>query len=440
MSTSMYKINSIYRSESSKSKLDPIPFLLTSPESKHHIYHSFAHFCDIECKTAGQDTLLFIRNYAGSDHQLLFGVADGHGTRGHLHSYASIRVLANQFYQNHKSIVDCLVKKEDISIIINKCYEDAHKILTNKNIFPALDHESGTTISLCLILMVRGNRYLISTNAGDSPILLSQSRDTSKVIELSQDHNCDNPIAVEGYLNHLADIRDRASEQHRDKLLPRPVYYGRINCPGGIQWSMIKDAGGRPIPIPVYEYYGERLNKLRLNRESYETISKYYPHGEQSVRRPPTYTREDGRVVALPGRETENWGSTLGGKNQALRGFGDLELYPHHTFKPYVKTTLVNSKSKVIVGTDGLTDLFHYNELFDWFYNNTHLPIESFYPHIFHKASGEAQFGSRLVEGILHPCWDDLSGIVVDIGDNHEIRSTEELVKNGMGLFNQAYS
>ena len=46
-------------------------------------------------------------------------------------------------------------------------------IISDKKLFSQLDGDSGTTMAMALIVTVNDNRYLISTNSGDSQILWS---------------------------------------------------------------------------------------------------------------------------------------------------------------------------------------------------------------------------------------------------------------------------
>ncbi len=391
----------------------------------------------LETQQAGQDALLLIRDLENNPNQALLAVADGHGSLGHLHSYIAIRLLAKQMlyllpiFKLHLSSRESgssgsSHKKKEA--LCQNLVEYAYR-KTQEQMIPGhqcqyleLDRDSGTTMALALVLTVGGHRYLISSNAGDSQIIWS-GHPEQEPTECSLDHNCDNIEAVRLYLQRLARERSKLSKSQPDylerhmALQPKPVYYSRINCPSGPIWGMFTDDQGKPEPINVFRYQDD--NPV-LDTEGYEKISTYYPHGKQSRRYPPTYVREDGRTVACPGHESDNWGSTLEGTTQTLNGFGDLYLGVHHSAEPSCSLKQIDEEGKLLLGSDGLTDLFQFKELMDWIWeNDDELNLDGrFYDYLFNEvAPRDSAYPFQKMWNTTLPSWDDLCGIVSSLPD-----------------------
>jgi serine/threonine protein phosphatase PrpC len=423
------QINTIYRAEYSKRFKYPTTWILESSKKYLEVENG-------EWTLAGHDSTLVVKNVGDNPDQYLLGVADGHGEMGDSFSYIAIHLLANELKKTINPIKE-LIKNQPlenaqdmINDICKTAYVNTHALLCTKTIFPHLDHHSGTTMAMAMILIIDNNRYLISTNAGDSQILWSNSYDS--VEECSMDHNCDNPKAVQLYIQRMSKLRQVITdkletececdeldnlEDKRNKLLPKPIYYSRINCPGGPKWP-IYDDNGKPCPIEVYEYIGDNQEELKLNNNNYEKVSKYYPHGQQSIRCPETYIREDGRVVAKPGCEMDNWGSTLAGGGQTLNGFGDIHEFPHRSVHPHVLVKPINETGKLIIASDGLTDLFYFNNLMNWFWEQTEQTEDidtNFYQHIFNTSKNHEQFEYTTIDSTKYPKWDDFSGVFLSL-------------------------
>jgi serine/threonine protein phosphatase PrpC len=400
----------------------------------------------VECHSAGQDYTLVINQVKGDIQQSLVGVADGHGTMGHLHSYVATRLLANKLlscwdiFQLHLKQNKLVPISEKIRELIDYCYSETHQLMFRKNIFPQLDKDSGTTMAMALIVVVEGNRFLISTNAGDSQILWSDK--IGDVQECSMDHNCDNPEAVKLYVTRLKNKRQQLKaqidnlektatnyteskadlERQFKECFPKPIYYSRINC-GGPIWDMFCNDQGVPTPIPVYSYEGPEYDIVKLDKDGYEKVSTYYPHGHQSLRYPETCVREDGRTVAVPGHETDNWGSTLNGQSQVLNGFGDLYQHPHNSYTPHVTVKHINQEGRLVLATDGLSDLFYFKDLINAFWNwdkeknmtNFTDYLDYFDQLLFEIANREPIFPFTANGNLKFPQWDDVSGIFITL-------------------------
>jgi serine/threonine protein phosphatase PrpC len=401
----------------------------------------------METVAAGHDYMSMVRNVRGDERQLLLGVADGHGDkeRGHYHSYVATRLLANlligfwPIYQLHlkNSLGGDMTSTRKITQLTEYCYEETQRMMTSPD-FPSIDRYSGTTMSMALVIVVGDQRHLISTNAGDSQIIWSD--DDTPYQECTMDHNCDNIQAVQGYATRLAamrrplqthldalDVKDMTTNMTRAELeeqirtlLPRNVYYNRINC-GQVTWNQPEflDSWGRPQPITVFKYLGPEQDQVVLHQENYEKMSNYYPTGTQSKRLPDTYVREDGRTVAVPGKEADNWGSTLLGGPQTLHGLGDQQHLSHHSCLPHVSVTPINKKGRLLLATDGLTDLFYFADLMKWFADHETDPdlVDNFYQHLWTTANGDPAYPTAVLEGVTYPRWDDVGGMLVRFPD-----------------------
>ena len=416
----------------------------------------------LETSHAGHDYMSFLRNVRGDPRQLLVGVADGHGDRdrGHFHSYVGTRLLANRLlscwsiYEMHlKNYRDGDASSAGkIRQLTEYCYQEVQMLMTGPR-YPSLDDYSGTTMSMALIVVVNGHRYLISTNAGDSQIIWSDPETDYQ--ECSMDHNCDNLEAVRLYAQRLSKLRRQLQSQldltpesdsetrtqledQIRQLLPRDVYYNRINC-SHLIWPQPEflDAFGQPAPIPVFKYQGEDRDQVVLHQENYEKISKYYPTGTQSKRLPETYVREDGRTVAKPGLEAENWGSTLQGNSQLLHGFGDHQYGAHHSCQPHVTVRPISNSGRLLLATDGLTDLFYFDQLMQWFADHETDPdlVNNFYQHLWQATGDDPAYPTLRLEEKTYPRWDDVGGVFVSLPSMET--DNQALSEMGRGILQQ---
>ena len=406
---------------------------------------------EAETHQSGQDYTIIDRNIQGDTNQLIVSVFDGHGEKGHIHSYIASRLLVSRLrclvpiYKLHlkNGLMTGIPQDDKIRELTEYCYLETQELLTSGK-FPVIDTTSGTTAAAALILIVKhegkSHRFLISTNAGDSQIIWSSK--PTQYTECSMDHNCDNKDAVQLYANRLAKIRTSVRQQLQqldgdtstknsflkhdilkqlDTLYPKPVYYSRINC-GGPVWDMpgFCDQWGRPQPIPVFKYYGDNYDQVLLDEDNYEKMSQYYPNGTQSRRTPETYCRPDGRIVAVPGQESDNWGSTLQGGCQTINGFGDHVYYPHHSATPHVSVSSINEPGKLIVASDGLTDLFYFQDLMDQFHTitkNKEDVTKELYKLLLETAQQDPNYPYQMDSDgeKWYPQWDDMSGVFISL-------------------------
>jgi len=380
--------------------------------------------------TAGQDTIISKKI---NQNEILIGCFDGHGTNGHYHSFITSGILS-------KMLLDCIPifklhlinnNYSNINNLITYCYNKTQEELYNGS-FINIDKHSGSTAAVALILEVEINgkkcRKLISTNAGDSSIILKTYNGDTR--ECSLEHNCDNIEAVNAYLKRLklrkkylkksleiAQVSNKCTNNliiEYNKCEPKPIYYFR-------EESQIADwlkSIGIEKPLVLYNYIND---EAQLNKTDYEIINTYYPHGQQSIRVPDTYKREDGKIVAIEGREHDNWGSSLKGSTQTLNGFGDIFNYPHISPEPYISINDIDDKCNILIASDGITDLFDFEALMKFINNNCN--NEDFdnimYNHIFEISSKYPQYGKSIntYTHKVHPLWDDISCIIITLDD-----------------------
>lgn len=423
----MAQLNTIYRAHSNKRNLDYEAALYNLSPEIFAKNREIVHFEGATKQTAGQDVVLTKRF---NDSEMLIGCFDGHGEKGHYHSYIVSGLLSKLLYKSIPLLKRHLEKEtplDKLKEFLTFCYVQTQQKLYNGS-FENIDEYSGTTAAVALVLMVTINgvptRKLISTNVGDSCILWKGLTD-DKSVECSLEHNCDCMEAVEVYLKRLSAKR-RSIQQHLlvtevttekrfalEKELndyhPRQIYYFRLDNPIST-WLYSQ---GYTKPMTLFNYTDD--DTPELNTVDYEIVSAYYPHGHQSIRVPETYVRKDGRTVAKPGLEHENWGATLGGCNQTLNGFGDRGYHPHISVIPHISVHDITQPGKLLVASDGLLDLFDFEDLMMFIQNHNDGFEAHMYAHLFETASKHEQYTTVTDASthVIYPEWDDVSATVV---------------------------
>ena len=322
------------------------------------VSHVYKDTCFVG-KTSGQDYKISLipKDYPND---LLLGVFDGHGENGHFYSQFTAKLLAKQFLLEWKQLRLLLEgeKEVDVKQRVNQLYNHVDQVLQEMSkTNPYITRCSGTTASLLAIMDIKGERYLLASNLGDSEMIIEEInrqpglpdfKIKQPVDVLHKQHNCDNIEAVNEYLEYT----------YKQGVKPLPIYYSRINCPGACNpiWPQISDENGKPCPLPVYEYHQE-TQKASPDLTSYEKISQFFPDGQQTRRRPPNYTRADGRVVVKSGYEGQNWGNSLNGTIQLLKSFGDYNLDPHINRQPNISIRTFK-EGYIALSSDGFGDLF----------------------------------------------------------------------------------
>lgn len=353
---------------------------------------------DIYREQVGQDHIVIKQNIEDDSNQFIVGVFDGHGTDGHFASYILSSLLYQAMISNYSKYRQLLNgQEESIRQDIFDIYKNIDKTL-KKDYFDIFN-ESGTTASIILTITNNNKLYKICSNLGDSPIYsLDNSKDFS---ECSLQHNCDNIEAVNQYLERMNVI---------DKI-PYPIYFSRLNINPPYWDHGEYDEYGKPAPLKVFDYIN---NRAILNRKNYDKLSPFYPLGIQSRNYPPTRVTEEGKTIVVEGHEHENWGSTLNGELQLLNVFGDFYKKPHVTYQPHVHISEVKKDSILILGSDGLTDIYSNIEWLE--FSQGELNKELLENKIFEVAKLDNKFEYHIDnKSRKYPKWDDVSGIFIKI-------------------------
>ena len=430
------KLLHIHRSNVTKRDL-PNDFKLYTEAQRELLSVTIPH----QSHQAGQDRIVSVKGILDHPSNLLLMALDGHGLNGHHHSY----VGGNLMLKNLGRILPLIYKhlrdghQDRVEAILRWCFRHTESQMyqtgPNRNrIFPYVSGDSGTTVSVVLLLHISGQRVMVTSNAGDSPIyLLAHGQEA---VECGRDHNCDNRDAVEDYLKHLVvkrqflekqleeeEVDQRNIQWRLNALNPRIIYWNRFNTdsPQAISVPQFTGPDGLPAPLPVWKYSqdAEGTPTVSVDLDSYEQVSQFFPIGLQSRKYPPTRTRPDGREVSLEGREAENWGSTLVGRGQNLRGLGDEYEHEHVPCDPYVSIQNIKGPATLLVASDGLSDLDHTQALMDKFASFRHHAPEvaenCIYEHLLSLADSDvnAYYPHKIIHSQWYPKWDDLSGLLV---------------------------
>ena len=378
---------------------------------------------------AGQDYLFSLSNDL---QEYVLGVFDGHGSLGQMHSWVGAHLFTKHLLSNLSSIKQSLAQSPTSQNLQETFNHLLQLTQTQMKTIYNLDPYSGTTVSVVMVLIIPikafHKRFLISINAGDSPIIIS---DHLGHREISLDHNCDNIKAVDLYLEFCK----------KNGKCAKPIYYGRINCPGGQVFPAIKDSSGKCIPLEMYTYNG---CKAEINLENYEIMSQWFPHGFQTRCFPPTRRRpSDNRLVTESGYENCNWGCTLKGEAQTLTGLGDFYSEQDRIPNPYVSISEIDHPIHIVIGSDGFTDVAHNNTIMDFVVN--HSKDSDFQQQLYQFIKDEIKkpipnyqleedwFAIR--NGL--PNWDDVSAITLSL-DRIPKKITPEKLKLIKTFLNEA--
>ena len=103
------------------------------------------------------------------------------------------------------------------------------------------------------------------------------------------------------------------------------------------------------------------------------------------------------------------------GCTQTLNGFGDRGYYPHISAVPHISVHDITQSGKLLVASDGLLDLFHFDDLMMFIQNHNDNFEALLYTHIFETASNHVQYTTvtDTSTDVLYPTWDDVSAVVV---------------------------
>jgi len=133
---------------------------------------------------------------------------------------------------------------------------------TNNSLKTTFCKYSGTTISTVLVINNNSDKYAISINIGDSPILYKNK--LGDISNLYKSHNCDNMEAVQDYINMMYDKQIKAY----------PIYFNRINCRYSSS-TMVEFTNKDKIPCPI-EAYQIKNGVVELNIDNYDRMTSIY--------------------------------------------------------------------------------------------------------------------------------------------------------------------
>jgi serine/threonine protein phosphatase PrpC len=277
--------------------------------------------------------------------------ADGHGSNERNNKVSQKCVLELSKYMTNPDNIEELrrtIAMRDMPAITHI----GNRIFTNmRDTCAGLD--SGSTVTIAILFIERGNRYVLSMNVGDSPCIIIDNK-TGRVIKLSQDHNWDNPIEYGKYRDYC---RAMGIEPHR-------ACYNRFNN-GGLT---IIDKDGEEKPFLIY-----KEGSIDIDEDNRDYVWKKIT--ERSSIQPFGGTQSHARYVEQvqdtdgkwydygPALEHahENWGSTNIDKGykslQMTRSIGDDIFELDH--KPSITLFRVPpdmGNITIMLGSDGVFD------------------------------------------------------------------------------------
>ena len=136
-----------------------------------------------------QDSYLELTNINNNPNFNIFGVFDGHGSKGHLVSQFIVNYLKNYFTSENSPFINLsydeiynTIKKDDYNFIKKLLLNSEEKLLQQKDID---SNFSGTTCNLIIHI----NNKIICSNIGDSRSIMVKSHKT--IIQLSYDQKPD---------------------------------------------------------------------------------------------------------------------------------------------------------------------------------------------------------------------------------------------------------
>lgn len=289
----------------------------------------------------------------------LLWVNDGHGNLGEKSAAEAAKHLVEQYSLPGKvsEIRGALQQKDDSSV--QKIIEDMYK-RTSEYLLTALgtSHEGGTTCSHALLIEAGGQFYVVTSNMGDSPVMIVD-RNTGEVVHTHGSHNWDNLEEYRLYDRHCQKKGVRTSA----------AVYNRFNCGNG----QLPGPQGDLAPIQIFRR-NEQTGEMEVDPTNLEYITEVMAGwgaigGFQSEARMVLADKVTGETKApCPGYGHTNWGSVVlldqEGGAQCTRSFADwAEQTIAHTIgdTPTVSVTAVSKDAVVLVMSDGAADVIGYS-------------------------------------------------------------------------------
>jgi len=300
----------------------------------------------------------------------LLWVNDGHGSLGEKSAAGVADQLCMQYSMpGQLDKIQSALKNSDgalVQQIVEEMYKTTAAYIQKK----LGGNEGGTTCSHALLVTVDDQSYVITSNMGDSPVVIVDPK-TGTVLETHGVHNWDN---LEEY--QLYDQRCRALG-----VPTAQAVYNRFNCGNG----SLPGPNGDCKPVPIFRRNTDS-QQMEVDPENLAYITSVMAGwgavgGFQSEARMVMEDKETGEVKEpLAGFGHTNWGSVvlleevdrcgvkvLEGGAQCSRSFADwAEQRTAHTIgdTPTVNVTAVEKDAVVLVMSDGAADVIGYMHQF----------------------------------------------------------------------------
>jgi len=357
----------------------------------------------------------------------LLWVNDGHGTMGETAAAAVSEFLVAQYSMpGQLAEIQCAIKTKD-SMQVQRIIEGMYgRTALHLEKTLGFSHEGGTTCSHVLLVEVQGANYVITSNMGDSPVIIVDPT-TGKVLQTHGNHNWDN---IEEYRLYDKQCREKGAK-------PSDAVYNRFNCGNG----QLPGPNGDCKPIPIFKR-DDQTSEITVDSANLEYITKVMAgwgvigglqsegkmvmadaSGKAKAPAPGFGHQNWGSVVLL--EDTNNWGgTTLEGGTQCTRSFADFtdQRLAHtvgHT--PTVNITAVGANAVVLVMSDGAADVIGYMHQFGkkvrdlWHSNQIRrggyggveagMVVQGIGQWIMCRGASTTNYGLRNGS----PCWDDVT-------------------------------
>lgn len=302
----------------------------------------------------------------------LLWVNDGHGNMGE----KSAAEVANHLVMQYslpgqvQKIQNALKRKDSglVQQLVEGMYKRTAAHIAKK--LGAIGHEGGTTCSHALLIEADGQHFVITSNMGDSPVVIVDPK-RAQVVQTHAEHNWDNLEEYRLYDKHCQ-AKGVATSQ---------AVYNRFNCGNG----QLPGPKGDLKPIAIFQRNGQ-TGLMEVDPVNLDYITGVMGGwgaigGFQSEARMVKTDKTTGAVVApVEGHGHMNWGSvvlleegnkwgatTLEGGAQCTRSFADwTEQRLANTIgdTPTVNVTAVSKDAVVLVMSDGAADVIGYMHQF----------------------------------------------------------------------------
>lgn len=300
----------------------------------------------------------------------LLYVLDGHGKAGELAAAEVAKIFCKQYSGKVKLIQEALANKDEdlIKELVEAMYTFAAAHVEKKLGFNT-GHHGGTTCSHALLIEVNGQHFVVTSNMGDSPVLIVDPKN-GDVTQTSTNHNWDNEAEYNYY-----------DKRCQKKGLPTGIaVYNRYNCGNGA----LPGPKGDSAPIPIFKR-DDKTGRMKVDPDNLDYITDVMGEwgtvgGTQSECRMVMVDNRGKATKPCTGYGHLNWGSTVlhevtnemgettpKGGAQCSRSFADWNdqrLANTIGDEPTVNVTAVGNDAVVLVMSDGATDVIGYMHRF----------------------------------------------------------------------------